>query len=288
MTLPMIRQRLKSGVLLGAALLGAVFFLDGWAVLLVNLFIVLLAMMEFYSLLDARQIPHFKMVGTVGGLLLVAGTWWAHESAVPWRAQAEQFLLYGIVGGVFIRQIARRSPERPWDTMAGTLLGVLYVAFLFNFIVKLLMGWGGAVEGRLLVLYLAVVVKCTDIGAYLVGCNFGRHKLIPRISPGKTWEGVSGGVLTGLLASLLCWVFLRSRLGPLDMRLVDALVLGLILPIAGVVGDLIESLLKRAAGVKDSGRMFLGMGGILDVIDSLLFSAPLLYIYARIFMTTAP
>lgn len=279
----MLRHRLQSGVLLGGALLAAVYFLPAPAVLAVLLLIGFLALVEFYALLDARQIPHFKVVGVASGLLLIAGTWLALRSSWAHRAEAEGFLLFVVTAYIFLRQISHKNAERPWDTMAGTLLGIVYVAFLFNFIVKLLTAWGD-LEGRYLVLYLALVVKLTDIGAYSVGCAIGRHKLIPRISPAKTWEGVAGGILTGLGGSLLCWKLGHGHLGSFSVTLLDAVVLGLILPVAGVIGDLIESLLKRAAGVKDSGRLILGMGGILDVIDSLLFAAPLLYIYARVFL----
>ena len=86
---------------------------------------------------------------------------------------------------IFFRQISHKNGARPWETMAGTCLGILYVAFLFNFITKILSSWSDQ-EGRFLILYMIVVVKCTDIGAYFVGCAIGKHKLIPRISPGKT------------------------------------------------------------------------------------------------------
>ena len=280
----MLRHRLQSGILLGASLLGAMFFLPTPWVLPLLLVVTLLALVEFYALLDASKIPHFKVVGLLCGLGLVAGTWVALRSELAWRQEAESFLIFLTTAYVFIRQITCRQTERPWDTMAGTLLGVIYVAFLFNYLLKLIVGWGPGVDGRMLLLYLIAVVKCTDIGAYSVGCAIGRHKLIPRISPKKTWEGVFGGVLTGLAASLLFVYFGHGRIGVFAFSWTDAVVLGLLLPVAGVVGDLIESLLKRAAGVKDSGTYIQGMGGLLDVIDSLLFTAPLLYIYTRLFI----
>jgi phosphatidate cytidylyltransferase len=159
----------------------------------------------------------------------------------------------------------------------------MYVAFLLNFFTKLLIQWG-QLEGRYLILYLIVVVKSTDIGAYFTGCYLGKHKLIPRISPAKTWEGCIGGVLFAMLISVVYYHTQTHRMGTLDFKLYDALILGLILSISGVVGDLIESLLKRASGVKDSGAIIQGMGGLLDVVDSLLFAAPLLYVYVLFFM----
>jgi phosphatidate cytidylyltransferase len=148
------------------------------------------------------------------------------------------------------------------------------------------MVWGG-LEGRALVMYLIIVVKFTDIGAYFIGISIGRHKFLPRVSPAKTWEGLIGGLAVGIAASCLFYLFSDGNLGVVKITAVDAVVLGVLLPVAGTIGDLTESLLKRAAGVKDSGRILLGMGGVLDVIDSLLFAAPALYIYARLFLERA-
>ncbi len=272
----MLRHRVISGVLLGAALLAAIFLLPPAGVLPVLLLIVGLAMREFYALLDAREMPHFKALGIACGLLLVGATWAAHHYACPQRAAVEPVVLFLACGTIFIRQLFHTRTNRPWDSMAGTLLGVLYIAFLFNFMVKLLMLWGDA-AGRMLVLYLAVVVKFTDIGAFFIGCAVGRHKLIPRISPAKTWEGVIGGVAVGMLAG---WVFSLLAGDAFILRGAAVWGVGFALAIAGVIGDLIESLFKRASGVKDSGTMIQGMGGLLDVLDSLLFSAPVLYIAA--------
>lgn len=272
----MLRHRVISGVLLGAALLAAVFLLPPVAVLPVVLLIVGLAMHEFYALLDARETPHFKVIGILSGLSLVGATWAAYHYACPHASAVEPIVLFAACAGIFVRQLFHTRTNRPWDSIAGTLLGVLYVAFLFNFLVKLLMLWGDA-AGRMLVLYLAVVVKFTDIGAYFTGCAIGRHKLIPRISPAKTWEGVIGGLASGMLAG---WVFSLLAGEIFILRGFAVWGVGFVLAVSGVIGDLIESLLKRASGVKDSGTMIQGMGGLLDVIDSLLFSAPVLYIAA--------
>jgi phosphatidate cytidylyltransferase len=280
----MLRQRLQSGFLLGGTLLAALIFMPKVWLLPLLLILVFVSLVEFYALLDASRIPHFKVVGLICGLGLVAGNWFALLGQQPWRQEAESFIFFLTTAFVFIRQISCRHTDRPWDTMAGTLLGVIYVAFLFNFLLKLVLGWGPTVDGRRLLLYLIAVVKCTDIGAYSVGCAIGRHKFIPRISPKKTWEGVVGGVLCGLAASLLFVFLAHGSIGPIHVSWVDAVILGLVLSAAGVTGDLIESLLKRAAGVKDSGTFILGMGGILDVVDSLLFAAPLLYMYVRLFI----
>ncbi|MFN2351778.1 MAG: phosphatidate cytidylyltransferase, partial [Kiritimatiellia bacterium] len=145
---------------------------------------------------------------------------------------------------------------------------------LFTFLVKLAYTWDTpgmtsalGVTGRRLFIYFLAVVKLTDVGAYTCGSLWGRHRLMPRISPGKTLEGLMGGVLAGLLASLFCWWLWGGQLGVLTLDLPRALALGIILPLAGVVGDLMESMFKRAAGAKDSSSCFPGLGGLLDVLD---------------------
>ncbi len=278
----MLKQRIQSGVLIIAALLAASWWLPSSGALVVLLVVGAAAQWEFYRLLDAAQIPNFKIVGVLGGLALIASTWWScgRMHGGDWA------VLYGLTAIVFLRQFPQKNNPQPLITIAGTLLGVMYVPFLFNFFTRILRAWGDP-QGRLLVIYLVAVVKSTDVGAFFVGCAIGRHKLIPRISPAKTWEGCIGGALTGMLASVLFQLFSRGDLGAVHMTLGDALILGALLAVAGTVGDLTESLFKRASGVKDSGRIVLGMGGLLDVLDSLLFAAPVLYIYAQFFLKAA-
>ena len=126
--------------------------------------------------------------------------------------------------------------------------------------------------------------KFTDIGAYVIGCLFGKHKLIPRISPAKSWEGCFGGIALSVVGSLVAAALARPHWQRVSLGAGDAVALGLLLSLAGIAGDLTESLFKRAAGVKDSGRILLGMGGLLDVLDSLLFAVPMLYVYATFFL----
>ena len=277
----MLKQRIQTGLLIGVALIAAACWLPTRAVPVVLLVLCAAAQWEFYALLDAAHMPHFKFVGLLGGLALIVSTWLSHGKTYD----GDWAVLYVLTILVFLRQFPQKNNPQPLATMGGTLLGVMYVPFLFNFFTHLLRAWGDP-AGRLLVLYLVVVVKMTDVGAFFIGCGIGRHKLIPRISPAKTWEGCIGGVLTGILASVLFYAFSHGNLHAVRFSFADALVLGALLAVTGTVGDLTESLFKRASGVKDSGRIVLGMGGLLDVFDSLLFAAPALFIYARFFLET--
>lgn len=269
---------------MAVALLAALYFLPAAGALVLLMLICGLGLWEFYALLGAGGIPHFRMVGVIGGMALLAGTWWANtrgaSSAIS--CDVEAIILFAIAAATFVCQILKEDMDKSLQSMAGTLMGVIYVAWFINFLNKLLLIFG-IQEGRLLIFYLVVVVKMTDVGAFFIGCRLGGKKFIPRISPAKTWSGVVGGLVTGVLCSVLAWHFMHPMLGKLSFHLLDAVVLGFTLSAAGIVGDLIESLFKRASGVKDSGTIIQGMGGLLDVLDSLIFAAPFLYVYMRLF-----
>jgi phosphatidate cytidylyltransferase len=157
----------------------------------------------------------------------------------------------------------------------------MYVPWLLNFIQKI--NFFPGVEGHFYLVYFVLVTKFSDSGAYVVGSLIGRHKMIPRVSPGKTWEGFGGAIVGSVLASVVFFYFYKNRMH--GMNWTHAFVLGGILGVAAVVGDLIESIFKREAGVKDSGQFFPGIGGILDLLDSLLFNAPIMYLYLRHILT---
>jgi phosphatidate cytidylyltransferase len=126
------------------------------------------------------------------------------------------------------------------------------------------------------------VTKFSDVGAYVVGSLIGRHKMIPRISPGKTWEGFVGAIVTSLVISIALTQAMGERMQALSFT--SSIVLGLLLPLISVVGDLAESVIKRDASIKDSGQTIPGIGGALDLIDSILFTAPVLYVYLQFTM----
>ncbi|MBM4155477.1 MAG: phosphatidate cytidylyltransferase [Lentisphaerae bacterium] len=279
----MLRDRLRNGILLLAALGAAMVFARGWGALAVLLVVSVVGHREFYMLLDAARIPNFKVIGTLAGSGLIVATWFSflHPGATGPEG-GFTLALFAAFLVVFARQFHQKNNARPLETMAGTLLGMVYIGFLFSFFARLLLAWGADPDGRLLVLYMIVVVKACDTGAYFTGCRFGRHKLIPRISPAKSWEGCAGGVAASVVASLVFTLALGGRVGPVLIPAGHAVVIGLGLGVVGILGDLAESLLKRASGVKDSGAILPGLGGLLDVIDSLLPAAPVLYFYVRL------
>lgn len=239
---------------------------------------------EYYTMLDRKHLPNFKIIGMLCGGIMSAGSFYfmSHWS-VTHAQDFEIVALIGCVLVVFARQMFQKTRDlSPLETMAYTLFGLFYVPWMFLFVSKIVYvipHEPGHVKGHLYVLWLLVVTKFSDMGAYLTGSLIGRHPLVPHISPKKTWEGFFGalafstGGACGLVALKPEWFsYFTQR---------DAVILGLALGFAAVIGDLAESIVKRSADAKDSGRLLPGIGGALDLIDSILFTAPLLYFYLR-------
>lgn len=286
-------RRLGSSVVLWTVVLWAIFSSNPWIANGVFLGVMLLlagfGLVEFYELMEQRGLVCFKGWGVFGGLLLMASTFVYLSGILGYKeapAKANDFessLVVLFVLGLCVRQLCYPANQNGLLAIATTLFGLMYVPWLLNFVQKInyFPRIGG--QGSYYVLFFIVVTKLSDTGAYVVGSLIGRHKMIPRVSPGKTWEGLGGALLFSTGASLLAARLAGSHLPGLTT--VHALILGLLLGGAAVVGDLIESLFKREAGVKDSGRFFPGIGGILDLLDSLLFNAPLMYLYLRHVLT---
>lgn len=280
-------RRLLSTIVLWTIVLTAIFSRNqavaNYVFLLLMILLAGAGLWEFYGLIEKRGLKCFKWWGLAAGIALMASTHYyvthaqGHQLLAGKPNDFETGVLVLFVLGLCLRQLFDRHNLQGFSGIATTLMGLMYVPWLLNFIQKI--NYLPGIDGRFYVLYLLIVTKFSDIGAYSVGSLLGRHKMIPRISPGKTWEGFAGAVLISTGASVaLAWLA-GDRLKELTMG--HALVIGLILSVGAVVGDLIESAFKREAGVKDSGRMFPGIGGILDLIDSPLFNAPLLYLYLR-------
>jgi phosphatidate cytidylyltransferase len=245
-------------------------------------------LVEFYGMVEKLGLQCYARWGVFGGVMLLVATFldvsgqWG-MAVGPSRIndfESSFFILF--VLGLCIRQFLSRHTTAGIVAISTTLFGLMYVPWLLNFIQKINF-FRPHVEGHYYVLYFLLVTKFSDCGAYMVGSLIGKHKMIPRISPGKTREGFGGAVVVSTAASV---VFARLA-GPhlAGMTTLHAVVLGVILSVAAVVGDLIESLFKREAGLKDSGHFFPGIGGILDLLDSLLFNAPLMYLYLRHVLT---
>lgn len=192
-----------------------------------------------------------------------------------------------IVAGLMILLIISRlgsalEGRKSLDELMRALFGFVYITLLFGFVAKILclplQNEDGVSMSSWYVLFLVIVTKLTDTGAYCVGSLIGKHKCIPHISPGKTWEGLMGGLLFAFVGAFACRFLFPDHLVALGST---SWLVGITLSIAvaAIIGDLSESILKRTLEIKDSGQFMPGIGGVLDLIDSLLFTAPVLYFF---------
>jgi phosphatidate cytidylyltransferase len=249
----------------------------------------LVGLLEYYLMLDAKKLPNFKMFGLFCGALMLCGSFYL----LGWRGLAPDALYNFEIGAlllfmlvVFARQMFVRVVELvPLETMALTLFGLFYVPWPFSFVAKIVYltpRINGDPTGHWYVLFLVLVTKFSDMGAYLTGSLIGKHPLVPHISPKKTWEGFFGALAFSVGGGCGLVALMPKHLSFLNQT--HAVILGLILGFAAIVGDLAESLLKRSCGAKDSGKFLPGIGGALDLIDSILFTAPMMFFYLRFIM----
>lgn len=280
----MLRQRLSSAVALVAGVAAAALWLPTAAASLIGPALALFAVHEFTGILTAAGMPCRRRL-CLGASLLYLGADAAIRAAGLNAGPAETgtLVLAGVFVLVLLHALFLRDPD-PLRAISATLLVLLYIPFLFHFMNRILFLSDGAHDGRAALLYAIAVVKFTDTCAYLFGSWLGRNRMAPLISPGKTWEGSAAGMAGGIAAG---WLICRWTGGDLHIVQLEGphvLILPALLAGMGMVGDLVESLFKRAAGVKDSGAAFRGMGGMLDVLDSLLLAFPTLYVYILLFL----
>jgi len=248
---------------------------------------------EFWPLCRATGHQTFSIWGTLSGCGLVI----AHYFCMRWlttpgtlRSAIESWNLWnGALAvsflGTFLLTARRKKLESSLGGVAVTSLGLLYIVFLPSFVMKIrhlnLHGSiGGPVSewnqfGHRMVIATLVLAKGCDVCAYLVGKALGKHKAFPILSPGKTIEGLIGGLAGSLLMALFLW---WDKIGVLTyFPIWKAAIIGVIIGASGILGDLMESLLKRSAGAKDAGQLVPGYGGVLDVVDSLMVAGPVAY-----------
>jgi phosphatidate cytidylyltransferase len=302
-----LRNRLTFGPIMLAALLGLL-ALDHWAelatrtwavpgkqadygvgglgILLLLIIVLPPAVLEVTALFTAEHVRPYRTIAALGAGSLVAHAFltqflWFQDLS----ASIFAFIIVGVMLAAALRRAKSRQTQEAIVRMAGTVLAALYLGglgwFLMALRVKHAKGSHDFNGSTMVVVMILLVVKFTDIGAYFGGRALGRHKLIPWLSPGKTWEGLLIGMLTAGAIGALCaiWIHLPTYTLPWWKGFIFGFILGGI----GQLGDLLESLMKRDADVKDSGRLIPGFGGILDVIDSPLLAAPFAYLLFSLF-----
>jgi phosphatidate cytidylyltransferase len=257
-----------------------------WAHLALIGFLAIWAVVEFCHLSHHSGIPvHrawllFLSLGYGAGVsyFLLQG------KAIP--AELDFALIFFLVAGTLILQL-QRPIEGAQSVLAvtSTMLGGLWLTWMFYFTARLdfAPAYDGSLPGAYVLLWCIAVTKFTDMGAYITGSLIGKHKMIPHISPAKTWEGFAGALVFALLIGGGLYLLFPAQLAIFPSWL-HVIVLSQIVALLAVVGDLAESLWKRALAVKDSGHALPGIGGAMDLIDSLCFTAPAVYLYVILFL----
>lgn len=279
-------KRVLVAIVLIPIVLGCV-WLGGPALVTVLALASALAAWEFYRLAAARGVHALVAPGIVLSALIPVlvharqlGFW---VPPVSWVALVVPVLLT-------VALFARGAAGTPMAAVGATLFGVVYTGGMLSFAYALRYhGYVvGARAGTAVVMLPVVVTWLNDSGAYFFGRRFGRAKLMPSVSPGKTWAGAYGGVLTSVAATWVIAAFVLPSWAQLTLSVPGILVVGVALSLAAQVGDLAESMFKREAGVKDSSAMIPGHGGVLDRVDSLLFTLPVGYVLLDNLLRLAP
>lgn len=251
------RRLISSGILIALSIY-AIFFSPLWFFILIVEGFVIFGLLEYFNLAQRKGYFINRYLGLFFGFFLPISLQFSGEGVIFTIA----------VLSLCIYNFNKDLKDQALINTALTLFGLVYVAWFFSFLIKIRAFYDGA----LWVFYLILVIKSGDAAAYFVGKKFGTHKYIVHISPNKSVEGAVAGFFGTILVSLISKLYLQ------DVPLSHLAVLGIIFGILSQLGDLSESLFKRDAGVKDSGQIP-GLGGVLDVMDSLLFCIPIAYYY---------
>jgi len=253
---PLMKRLAVSAVFISVAI-AVVFYLPHWCFFLVVEAFVLMGLWEFFSLAEQKGLLVHRGFGLVFGALLPFS---AYFSLQPTN-------LLMVCVALFIFLFNRKSPDKTITSVSVSVFGIIYVAWFFSYLIKIRL----LPDGAAWVFYTLLIVKSGDAAAYFIGKKFGKTKLLEHVSPKKSIEGAIGQMFATIALSVGSVFYLH-------VSPVHLLILGTAVGALALLGDLAESLIKRDAGVKDSGNIP-GLGGMLDVMDSLLFTIPVVYFY---------
>jgi phosphatidate cytidylyltransferase len=265
-------KRVFTGIVFIFAVLGSI-LLNKYAYLLVFGVIVFIGMLEFKELIKEMKVKIQVEFGILTGIFIYFVTFFIATGMI---SNIWFLTIIPLVICIFITELFCRT-ETPIFNIATTLLMTLYIVLPFVFL-HFMAFQSGEFDYRLLIGFF-VILWSSDTFAYLVGVNFGKHKLMVRISPKKSWEGTIGGIIASLLAAFILSCFFKN------LSMINWLIIGGIISIMGIFGDLTESMLKRSVNKKDSGAILPGHGGVLDRFDSVTFAAPIVFFYLTLFNT---
>jgi len=270
-----LAKRFATG-LTGAFIMISAILWSETSFLLLLILMVALGILEFYRLVRQDEIKPQVFAGLLICIIPFIPPLLHSAFEIPLNLLPALLLLPPVI---FIRELYTHT-LKPFTNISYTLLGAIYIcAPLFMFYMFGFQSSSGMAESYngLNILGYFFILWGTDIGAYFIGKNFGKHKFFERISPKKTWEGFFGGVITGLITAYVISLYINS------FTTADWMITGILIIIFGSLGDLVESMLKRSLHVKDSGTLLPGHGGVLDRFDGLFISAPFVFVYHLLF-----
>jgi phosphatidate cytidylyltransferase len=258
-------------LMIGSILAGPLYFA------VVMLFVLVLGLLEFSRLTVPGGSSAAKFTGILTGLLIFLLVFFSNYGWVnaKWLWAIPVLFLLPLVNSMFDKR------SQSISIAAFQIAGLVFIAVPLSLFTSLILFGSGFenIAGKEFLLSFLVILWVYDTGAYLIGSWLGKHKLNEKVSPGKTWEGSIGGFIPGIAAAWAISVYLN------EIALIHWLAIAVIIMVFGTLGDLCESLLKRNAGVKDSGKILPGHGGILDRFDAVLMSAPVVFFYIIVFLT---
>ncbi len=231
------------------------------------LLIEVLSLLEFYKMVKKQSKPQI-ILGTLTGAYIFVSTFLWHYSKTNLGIYLSSFIIV-LIMSIFITELYRKH-KRPLLNVGVTLLGLVYIALPFSLLNHLVYIYGHY-QGAL-VLGIFILMWTFDTGAYLSGMSFGKHRLFERVSPKKSWEGFFGGMILTFVAAFIMQKYFNQLYN------YEWYAVALIISVFGTMGDLVESLFKRSLDIKDSGKILPGHGGILDRIDGILISAPIIFV----------
>lgn len=250
-------------------------------------FVIAMSLFEFYRMIENKDVKVYKKTGILIGIAIPVSYYIAYTSKFP---KYEKMMVFGVVAIIIIlmtREILSGEIKEAIRKISYTLFGILYISLLFTHAIfmkqlsnDMVTIFGFQFEaGRVWVLTAFLLVWASDSIAYFVGITIGKNKILPKISPKKSVEGSIAGLIGPIIAMIIIknWYFH-------DVAIIHCIAIGAIVGVFGQLGDFGESLLKREFEIKDSGKIFLGHGGMWDRFDSMIFVMPLIYYYVRIFI----
>jgi phosphatidate cytidylyltransferase len=261
----MLRHRILTAVVGLPLLIVIIWFGEPWFTILIAAMSAL-ASWEFYRMAGGLKVQPITYFGIAWVLLLILSPHCPYPPTLP-------FLITSAIVVSLIWLLFRRPRDQAFTNWAWTMAGILYIGWMLRYWVQL----RGLEAGRELVFLAMFITFANDTSAFFIGRTWGKHALAPAISSGKTWEGAIGGLLSSIVTSLIISVIFTLPFSYWQIALV-----GFIIGVFAQLGDLTESLLKRNTGVKDAGKLIPGHGGILDRLDSLIFTGVIVYYFVEL------